>query len=1057
MIQTKNKVSSKKVIVSDVSIEIDESKQLKENVNSYIQMASNQSQWTSLFKGLYDSLRDSKYNITGKEALFEIINLMILCNIENKLEIYNDKAIHQIFRFTEQDKFSNILFETRKAIQEATMAIESGPISVKHTNEKKLEDCYTNLWARLYDSKKHMLETRTSKGLTLDLIPDESPCTFAKIAKHPSLWKMITINFDDKGSVYSMIPIESITKFDISDKSGVSSELSKSYGRILLDLMKKIDKVLYTGPEENRRSIFELSTKFDGFGKAYEDMLKDTGDADKKKNGEFFTRRDICELIIDELKPEIHETFADLSCGTGGFFYTNMEYHRKNISKQIDEGILTKEEGDEILKTYSSSNMRGIEIDPKNYKLLCLNLLIQAPNADILEKFEKKNSLLVLTHTGLFNSIDVIGGNPPYGAKTEVERAFITSDERVIDLTEAQTIHSEEPKKKGTKGKISIDSYWGSLDKGKSGVVKNSTAQFMMLYLRALKVGGRCGIVIDRGILINGNDPSKKSWERDFRMEFMNLSEIWKIILLPKGIFETTSFDTAIIFFRKGFPTINVEFVEGYFKCSSRVLKSNRKMTLKVLGNVSKEKIEEKLFSLDPKTYFGNEESIEGEDDFSIPCQWKNLEDIARIEYGTRITKSENSEIKTDTFKFPVYGGGDITFYTNVSNRPKQNENMTIIISRFAMSEKCVRIKNEKIFLNDSALSLHPININHSYLGYMLKFLQKKIYSFASGQGQKNIQIFNFQKMRIPVPTNIEDQERIVKLCDYLFSRNPEVPEIEGFDYKLDLTDWIYPLSTLVEKCNGMNLIRLLLNADFNGFYEMVHQYAGKYALFKYELEEKYESVYDEFIIDEWKKITKDIEMEMKPFGDIVKNTIKGKYTSKNMEDNDGKNPNVNKSDIISAFSGNVIRTGFYNSGKNQEKKYLYIPQEYIGISSFPPKSYDKEYFIILTLSGGSGLNPYFIGNGLGKPFLIPTENTSTSTTDVIFLNLSICPKFVYYFLVYSTINIQKLAKYSSNLGHISIEKLKRLEIPIPTNPDDINRIVEYLDRKSSAFKELYQ
>ena len=110
----KSKTSVSKSL--SVSIEIDESKQLKENMDSYIQMASNQSQWTSLFKGLYDSLRDSKYNITGKEALFEIINLMVLCNIENKLEIYNDKAAHPILRFTEKDKFSNILFETKKTI-----------------------------------------------------------------------------------------------------------------------------------------------------------------------------------------------------------------------------------------------------------------------------------------------------------------------------------------------------------------------------------------------------------------------------------------------------------------------------------------------------------------------------------------------------------------------------------------------------------------------------------------------------------------------------------------------------------------------------------------------------------------------------------------------------------------------------------------------------------------------------------------------------------------------------------------------------------------------------
>ncbi len=700
--------------------------------------------------------------------------------------------------------------------------------------------------------------------------------------------------------------------------------------------------------------------------------------------------------------------------------------------------------------------MRGIEIDPKNYKLLCLNLLIQAPNADILEKFEKKNSLLVLTHTGLLNSIDVIGGNPPYGAKPEVERAFITSDKKVISLTEAQSLHSEESTKKGTKGKIIIDSYWGSLDKGKAGVVKNSTAQFMMLYLRALKVGGRCGIVIDRGILINGNDPSKKSWERDFRMEFMNLSEIWKIILLPKGIFETTSFDTAIIFFRKGNPTMNIEFVEGYFKKQDKG-KGNKKMYLKVIGNVLREKIEEKLFSLDPKDYFGNEESID-EEQFMIPCEWKNLEDICDFKNGKNVHSTTVNE-KTDDNPYPVLGGGIkyLGYCPNFNTEP----NICLMNSVGVHAGRILR-KNEKIYVNSNCFSLKSKeNLNNSFIYYLLKYYENLFRDTKKGGGVPFISKSKIEKMRIPVPTNIEDQERIVKFCDYIFGASDIRPDFITFDIEKQN----YHIDIAINFAD--NLYRYLLNEQYVEFIEKVklaHQISYlpdipieiKLNHIDEEYEKNPDSIYDAFIMKEWKKITKDIEMEMKPFGDIVKNTIKGKYTSKNMEDNDGKNPNVNKSDIITSFSGNEIRTEFYNSGKNQEKKYLYIPQEYVGISSFPPKSYDKEYYIILTLSGGSGLNPYFIGNGLGKPFLIPTENTSTSTTDVIFLNLSICPKFVYYFLVYSTINIQKLAKYSSNLGHISIEKLKRLEIPIPTNPDDINRIVEYLDRKSSAFKELY-
>ena len=40
------------------------------------------------------------------------------------------------------------------------------------------------------------------------------------------------------------------------------------------------------------------------------------------------------------------------------------------------------------------------------------------------------------------------------------------------------------------------------------------------------------------------------------------------------------------------------------------------------------------------------------------------LGDVVEIEFGTRITKGQDSVDENEKIKFPVYGGGDITFYT---------------------------------------------------------------------------------------------------------------------------------------------------------------------------------------------------------------------------------------------------------------------------------------------------------------------------------------------------------------------------------------------------------
>jgi type I restriction-modification system DNA methylase subunit len=137
----------------------------------------------------------------------------------------------------------------------------------------------------------------------------------------------------------------------------------------------------------------------------------------------------------------------------------------------------------------------------------------------------------------------------------------------------------------------------------------------------------------------------------------------------------------------------------------------------------------------------------------------KTLGEVCEINYGKRIVKSSN-----DKGEYPVFGSGRAMFSTTTYNR----EGYNILIGRFALSPSCVRIINEKLFLNDSGLSVksNGDTLIHKYIGYYLINNQYKIYNCARGTGQKNLDIEEFKSIKVPIPS-LEKQEEIVKYCEF--------------------------------------------------------------------------------------------------------------------------------------------------------------------------------------------------------------------------------------------------------------------------------------------------
>jgi type I restriction enzyme S subunit len=159
-----------------------------------------------------------------------------------------------------------------------------------------------------------------------------------------------------------------------------------------------------------------------------------------------------------------------------------------------------------------------------------------------------------------------------------------------------------------------------------------------------------------------------------------------------------------------------------------------------------------------------NDNEEEYEDNFVI----KKLEEVCSIDYGTRIVKGNNTE-----GDYPVYGSGRAMFTTNSYNR----EGFNVLIGRFALSLECVRFIKDKIFLNDSGLSVKPKTntVLHKYIAYYLFHNQNIIYNCARGTAQKNLDMEEFKSIKIPIPS-IEKQKEII---NYLDSKNNLINELE--------------------------------------------------------------------------------------------------------------------------------------------------------------------------------------------------------------------------------------------------------------------------------------
>jgi type I restriction enzyme M protein len=206
--------------------------------------------------------------------------------------------------------------------------------------------------------------------------------------------------------------------------------------------------------------------------------------------------------MVQVIDPQVGDTVYDPGCGTGGFLAQSYEYMRAEL------GAKAKAEQIDILK---HGTFFGREKDDVAYPIALANLVLHGIDQPNLWHGNTLTNEAV--YDGLFVTapaqFDVILTNPPFGGK---------------------------------EGKAAQTNF----------AYKTGATQMLFLQhiFNHLKDGGRCGIVMDEGVLFRTNETAFVQTKRKLLEE----NNLWCIVSLPGGVFTAAGagVKTNLLFFKKG-------------------------------------------------------------------------------------------------------------------------------------------------------------------------------------------------------------------------------------------------------------------------------------------------------------------------------------------------------------------------------------------------------------------------------------------------------------------------------------------------------------------------
>jgi len=272
--------------------------------------------------------------------------------------------------------------------------------------------------------------------------------------------------------------------------------------RNFLDVLDKVNEITAEGVDQTH--VFTLS-------QVYEGLLLKMGEKGND-GGQFFTPREIIRAMVKTIAPRIGETVYDPGCGTGGFLAQTYEFMRAGLG----DGVTADQ-----IETLKERTFYGREKENLIYPIALANLVLHGIDRPHLWHGNTLTGQEI--YGGLYQEapslFDVVLTNPPFGGK---------------EGKDAQTRFAY-----------------------KTGATQ---VLFLQHVIDSLKPGGRCGIVLDEGVLFRTNETSFVQTKK----KLLDDCDLYCIVSLPGGVFTAAGagIKTNLLFFTKGCPTESIWYYD---------------------------------------------------------------------------------------------------------------------------------------------------------------------------------------------------------------------------------------------------------------------------------------------------------------------------------------------------------------------------------------------------------------------------------------------------------------------------------------------------------------
>lgn len=242
-------------------------------------------------------------------------------------------------------------------------------------------------------------------------------------------------------------------------------------------------------------SLMRKSTEIDIRGDVYEYLLSKISTAGR--NGQFRTPRHIIHMMVELMKPTPKETICDPACGTGGFLVGASDYLREIYRNDI---LMNKENRDH----YMNHMFHGFDMDRTMLRIGAMNMMTHGVEAPFIEYRDSLSDQNIDT-----DKYSLILANPPF------------------------------------KGTLDADSVSASLLK--VAKTKKTELLFLALFIRMLKIGGRCACIVPDGVLFGSSKAHKQ-----IRKAIIEDNRLEAVISMPSGVFKPyAGVSTGILIFTK--------------------------------------------------------------------------------------------------------------------------------------------------------------------------------------------------------------------------------------------------------------------------------------------------------------------------------------------------------------------------------------------------------------------------------------------------------------------------------------------------------------------------